>query len=163
MSDLEIVLSALPRILDACRAREVRVGATRVSAHQGRILAQLDREDPSMVTELAASMAVTPSTMSLNLRRLREAGLVVCARDPDDRRVMNVRLTEAGERAKAAVRLLDAGRVETMLEGLWPEDRRRALVGLAALAEAADAMAATNPGRLSSIRTSGRTAGRTAG
>jgi DNA-binding MarR family transcriptional regulator len=151
MSDVEIVLSALPRILQACRVRAVPGGATTVSAHQGRILSQLDREDPTMVTELAASMAVTPSTMSLNLKRLREAGLVVCERDPDDRRVMNVRLTEVGERAKAAVRLLDAERVEAMLEALWPEDRRRALESLSALADAADGLAATKPGRISSI------------
>jgi DNA-binding MarR family transcriptional regulator len=151
MSDVEIVLSALPRILLACRVREVSGGTTTVSAHQGQILSQLDREDPTMVTELAASMAVTPSTMSLNVKRLREAGLVICERDPDDRRVMNVRLTETGERAETALRTLDAERVEAMLEALWPEDRRRALEGLAALAEAADGLAATNRARVSSI------------
>ena len=88
---------------------------------------------------------------SLNLKRLREAGLVVCERDPEDRRVMNVRLTETGERAKTAVRPLDVERVEAMLEALWPEDRRRALEALAALADAADGMAATNRFRVSSI------------
>jgi DNA-binding MarR family transcriptional regulator len=151
MSDAEIVLSALPRILLACRVRAVSGGTTTVSAHQGQILSQLDRDDPTMVTELAASMAVTPSTMSLNLKRLREAGLVTCERDPDDRRVMNVRLTEAGARAKAALRPLDAERVEAMLEALWPEDRQRALEGLAALADAADGLAATKRGRVPSI------------
>jgi DNA-binding MarR family transcriptional regulator len=156
MSDVEIVLSALPRILLACRVRAVSGGATAVSAHQGQILSQLDRDDPTMVTELAASMAVTASTMSLNLKRLREAGLVVCERDPDDRRVMNVRLTEVGERARTALRPLDAGKVEAMLEALWPEDRRRALEGLAVLADAADALAATKPSRVSSISTATR-------
>ena len=150
MSDVETVLSALPRILFACRVRDISAAGANVSAHQGRILAQLDPADPTMVTELAGSMGVTPSTMSLNLKRLREAGLVVCERDPEDRRVVNVLLTEAGERAKAALRFLDVGRVEAMLESLWPDDRRRAIEGLAALADAADA---TNRGRLSSIRT----------
>jgi DNA-binding MarR family transcriptional regulator len=154
MSDADLLLAAFERIQRACRVRQV--GAVEgkgagVSAHQGHILSQLDREDPTMVTELAASMAVTPSTMSLNLKRLRDAGFVVCDRDPDDRRVMNVRLTEAGERAKVALRPLDLDRVEGLLTALWPEDRRRALEGLAALAEAADAMAATNRGRVSSI------------
>jgi DNA-binding MarR family transcriptional regulator len=161
MSDVEIVLSALPRILLACRVRAVSGGATTVSAHQGQILSQLDRDDPTMVTELAASMAVTASTMSLNLKRLREAGLVVCERDPDDRRVMNVRLTEAGERAKTALRPLDAEKVEAMLESLWPEDRRRALEGLAVLADAADGLAATKPGRVSSISTASTAISRT--
>jgi DNA-binding MarR family transcriptional regulator len=151
MTEAEIVLSALPRIVLACRVREVVTGGTTVSAHQGHILSQLDRADPTMVTELAASMGVTPSTMSLNLKRLREVGLVVCERDPEDRRVMNVRLTEAGERAKDALRPLDVARVEAMLEGLWPEDRRRALDGLLALADAAETIAATNRPRVSSI------------
>ena len=151
MTEADVVLSTLPRILLACRVREVVAGPTSVSAHQGHILAQLDRDDPTMVTELAASMGVTPSTTSLNLKRLRDAGLVVCERDPEDRRVVNVRLTEAGERAKTALRPLDVERVEAMLEALWPEDRRRALDGLAALADAADAIAATNRFRVSSI------------
>ena len=67
------------------------------------------------------------------------------------RTTRTVRLTEAGERAKDALRPLDVARVEAMLEALWPEDRRRAVDGLLALADAADAIAATNRSRLSSI------------
>jgi DNA-binding MarR family transcriptional regulator len=141
MSDVDAVLSALPRILFACRAVAPRSpGDGSVSAHQAHILDQLDRDDPTMVGELAESLGVTASTMSLNLKRLREAGLVECERDPDDRRVMNVRLTERGEVARDASRLLDAGRVEEMLDGLWPEDRSRAVEALTALAEAAETL-----------------------
>jgi DNA-binding MarR family transcriptional regulator len=111
-----------------------------VSAHQAHILAQLDAADPTMVGELAETLGVTVSTMSLNLKRLREAGLVVCERDPDDRRVMNVRLTEAGEGARDGARLLDGGRVGAMLEGLWPEDRSRAVEALTMLADAAETL-----------------------
>ena len=157
MSDVDLVLSALPRVLFACRPRAVPDQADRpgVSPHQAHILSQLDGEDPTMVGELAESLGVTASTMSLNLKRLREAGLVVCERDPDDRRVMNVRLTEAGEQARDAARPLDVDRVDALLEGLWPEDRRRALEGLAILADAADTLlasgSATIRGRVSSI------------
>mgnify|MGYP001163412603 CR=1 FL=1 len=144
MSDVEVVLRAVPRIQLACRSRGEPVSgdARWVSPHQGHILSQLDADDPTMVTELADSMGVTPSTMSLNLKRLREAGFVVCERDPDDRRVMNVRLTEAGERARSAARPLDVDRVDAMLRTLRPDDRRRALEGLTILAEAADALLA---------------------
>jgi DNA-binding MarR family transcriptional regulator len=153
MSDIETVLSALPRIHLACRPRVVSDAGVTASAHQAHILAQLDPADPTMVTELAASMGVTPSTMSLNLKRLREARLVACERDPDDRRVMNVRLTEEGERAKAALRPLDVDRVDALLRSLRPDDRKRALEGIALLADAADALlaGATNRPRLSSI------------
>jgi len=141
MSDVDAIMSALPRILFACRARTIPSGGGgSVSAHQGHILSQLDATDPTMVGELAESLGVTPSTMSLNLKRLREAGLVLCERDPDDRRVMNVRLTTAGEEARDSARLLDAARVGEMLEGLWPEDRRRAVEALGVLADAAEAL-----------------------
>ncbi len=140
MSDVDAFLNTLPRILFACRTRastQIEQGR-RISPHQAHILAQLDGADPTMVGELAESLGVTASTMSLNLKRLREAGLVDCQRDPEDRRVMNVRLTEAGERARDATRVLDPQRVSAMLEGLWPEDRRRALEALTALADAAE-------------------------
>jgi DNA-binding MarR family transcriptional regulator len=158
MSDVELMIRALPRIQLACRARRAAGDGRSISAHQAHILSQLDRVDPTMVTELAASMGVTASTMSLNLKRLREAGLVACHRDPDDRRVMNVCLTEEGERAQQALRPLDVDRVDALLRALRPDERRRALEGLAALAEAADALlsgsskgGATNRGRVSSI------------
>jgi DNA-binding MarR family transcriptional regulator len=141
MSDVDTVMASLPRLLFACRSRAVRAaGAPRVSPHQGHILAQLDLADPTMVGELAESLGVTPSTMSLNLKRLREAGLVECERDPDDRRVMNVRLTEAGELARDAAKPLDEERVRALLDGLWPEDRRRAVEALGMLAEAAETL-----------------------
>ena len=140
MSDVETVMSTLPRIHFACRVREVRDPATDrvVSEHQARILSHLDAGDPTMVTELAEFMGVTASTMSLNLKRLRESGFVSQARDPEDRRVMNVRLTEAGERVTEDLQVLDPRRVDAVLRSLRPEDRRLAVRGLAVLADAAD-------------------------
>lgn len=141
MSDLDIVLQALPKIHDACRARRVP-GADpelpAVSEHQARILAFLDASDPTMVTELAEHMGVTASTMSLNLKRLREAGLVTSSRDPDDRRVMNVRLTEEGTRARDALGRLDPDRVDSLLQRLGPEARHWVVTGLRLLADAAE-------------------------
>jgi DNA-binding MarR family transcriptional regulator len=141
MSDLEIVLETLSRIHDACRARHAPgepLADGGVSDHQARILGYLDGSDPTMVTELAEHMGVTPSTMSLNLKRLREAGLVVSTRDPEDRRVMNVRLTEEGARARERLGRLDPDRVDALLRRLGPEGRQWAVIGLRLLAEAAD-------------------------
>jgi DNA-binding MarR family transcriptional regulator len=112
-----------------------------VSDHQARILSYLDASDPTMVTELAEHLRVTPSTMSLNLKRLRAAGLVSSQRDPDDKRVMNVRLTESGVRTRDALSALDPDRVDAMLRRLGPEGRRKAMEGLRLLAEAADEVA----------------------
>ena len=142
MSDVDLVMNAMARVQLACRPRRVANAqeAAGVSAHQAHILQQLDPEDPAMVGELAESMGVTLSTMSLNLKRLREAGLVACERDPEDHRVMNVRLTEAGDRARSALRPLDVDRLDAALRAMRPEQPRHALEGLTALADAADAV-----------------------
>jgi DNA-binding MarR family transcriptional regulator len=138
-SDLELVLGALTRIHTGCRPRALPVaeGAT-VSPHQARLLGHLDREDPAMVTELAESLGVTPSTMSLTLGRLERAGLVTRQRDPEDRRVMNVRLTDEGERIRETARPFDADNVDAALLRLRPGERREAVRGLALLADAVE-------------------------
>lgn len=153
MSDVETVMAVLPRLHHACRTRDValRAGRGSVSDHQARILTYLDAEDPVMVTELAEYAGVTPSTMSLTLGRLERAGLVTRARDPEDRRVMNVRLTDEGVRVRDRASELDPGRVDALLGALRPEDRRRAVEGLGLLAEAADAMVARTDAYVASL------------
>ena len=142
--DVEVVVRAYARVRAACRPREVRAGpgAPSVSPHQAEILSHLDAVDPVMVTELAEYVGVTPSTMSLNLSRLERGGFVTRARDPDDRRVMNVRLTELGVRTRDALTALDVERVGRLLELLHPDRRRAAVQGLALLAAGADALVA---------------------
>lgn len=144
MSDIETLLSALPRIQFACRATLVRdpVSGTLLTEGQARILSQLHTTDPTMVTELAEYMGVTASTMSLNLKRLSETGFISRERDPDDRRVMNVRLTESGGMIRESLRELDPGRVEAMLTSLSGEERRLVVRGLTVLADAADGLVA---------------------
>lgn len=152
MSGVALFLGAYPRIHFACRAREIRGdGGGALSDHQASILALLDEEDPAMVGELAEAMGVTASTMSLNLTRLQNAGFVRRDRDPEDRRVMNVRLTVAGRAMRDAATLLDVDRVDALLAGLRPDERRRALEGLAILAEASDRMVARGSAYLKSL------------
>ncbi|HIA99863.1 MAG TPA: MarR family transcriptional regulator [Gemmatimonadetes bacterium] len=142
VSDVETILSAFPRIYFACRPRQVTdpVDGRVLSFHQATILSHLDVVDPTMVGELANHLGVTASTMSLNLGRLEEAGYVTRQRDPEDRRVMNVCLTEAGERVRLAYSTLDPDRVGRMIDGLDPVRRRTALNGLTYLADAADGL-----------------------
>ncbi len=155
-SDVDLVLGAYPRIGTACRARGSGTGPRAPSEHQGRILAHLDRDDPVMVTELAEYTGVTASTMSLTLKRLETAGWITRDRDPQDRRVTNVRLTESGMRARDRASRLDPRRVDAMLLSLRPEERRWAVRGLALLAEAADAMLARDEVVLGALTGDGR-------
>jgi DNA-binding MarR family transcriptional regulator len=142
MSDFEVVLHAYPRIYDACRARQVRdpEGGAPLSAHQASILSHLDDVDPTMVGELAGHLGVTASTMSLTLKRLENAGYVRRDRDPADRRVTNVRLTQAGVRLRDARTVLEPERIAAMLDLMEPSDRQDAIRGLRLLADAADAV-----------------------
>ena len=143
MSDLASILRAHDRILRAFRPRGVAdpQGGSPVTAHQAGVLGYLDLEDPTMVGELAEHLGVTPSTMSLTLKRLEEAGYVRRDRDPADRRVANVRLTEAGLRVRGATASLDVDRLDAALRLLSAEERREVVGGLVRLAEAADALA----------------------
>jgi DNA-binding MarR family transcriptional regulator len=140
MADYESLLDAVARIQRACGPRYAQdpEGGMRVSAHQGRVLGFLDERDPTMVGELADHLGVTASTMSLTLTRLEGAGYVRRDRDPLDRRVANVRLTEAGVRARDAFRELDPARIGRMLDLLDPAQRRDVLRALALLGGVAD-------------------------
>lgn len=139
-SDVDVVVRAVSRIVEACRSRGARDAESRtvVTDKQARILRQLDDRDPTMVGELAEFFGVTASTMSLNLRRLDDLGCVTRDRDPDDRRVMNVRLTDRGRRLRDASSPLDPSRVDAALRALRPEEREQALEGIALLADGAD-------------------------
>lgn len=145
MSDIASIVGAYPRIHAACRPRTlplVDAPETTLTDHQSRIVRHLDDVDPVMVTELADFLGVAPSTMSLNLSRLERAGVVRRERDPADRRVVNVRLTDVGVRARDARSMLDPERVAAALRRLDPSDRAAAVRGLLLLAEAADALVA---------------------
>lgn len=142
-SDTDIVMRALPRVNDVLRTRSLvdAASGSTLTSHQLRLIAALDADDPTMVGELAEFMGVTPSTMSLNLGRLEAAGFLTRSRDPDDRRVINVRLSERGLRARRSIALVDPDRVDALLSLLGSEDRRQALDGLSLLAAAADRLA----------------------
>lgn len=164
-SDAQVALGAILRLVDACRRRGATLprpdsepgeasdagGSVRVSEKQVRILRQLDDRDPAMVGELADFLGVTPSTMSLNLTRLEAAGLVSRSRDPDDRRVMNVLLTDRGRRLRDAAAPFDPRRTDALLALLRPDERARALDGLALLAEAADRLTARGDAYLDAL------------
>jgi len=122
-----------------------------VTEKQARILRHLDERDPTMVGELADFLGVTPSTMSLNLKRLEAMGCVHRSRDPDDRRVMNVRLTATGGRIKVATSPLHLGRLDSVLGSLRPDERARAVEGVRLLVDAAERMTARGEAYLEAL------------
>ena len=73
---------------------------------QDQLLNRLEREAPVSVSALADQLAVRPSTVSKMLDRLIEKKLVLRAASNRDARRTMVMLTEEGEAAKAAVKVI---------------------------------------------------------
>ena len=63
------------------------------------ILVSLKSQQHGAQREIAAAVGVEGPTLTHHLNRLERAGLVQRSRDPDNRRVHRVLLTEAGETA----------------------------------------------------------------
>jgi DNA-binding MarR family transcriptional regulator len=135
----DLVFQLVPRILAACEAPLRKPGAA-VTTALARVLDRLDPGVPVTVTELAARLGVSPSTASLSVDRLEKLGLAYRERDRYDGRRVLVGLTEAGEEARERTGPLDRKAVGVLVERLSPGRRRKALRGLKALAEAADAI-----------------------
>ena len=127
------------QIYFACHTRHVHdpESGTRVSARQASILSHLDAVEPTPLSQLASHMGVTVSTMSIAVDRLVRQGYVVRDRAESDARVRHVRLTTAGERLRAAQKVLEPQLVRAMLSRLSPAERRDALRGLELLGTAA--------------------------
>ena len=127
------------QIYFACHTRHVHdpESGTRVSARQASILSHLDSVEPTPLSQLASHMGVTVSTMSIAVDRLVRQGYVVRDRAESDARVRHVRLTTAGERLRAAQKVLEPQLVRAMRSRLSPAERRDALRGLELLGTAA--------------------------
>ena len=76
--------------------------------------------DPRTVSELATATKVTVSTMTIAINRLEGKKLVERVRDTADRRVVRVRLTEAGRRIAYAHRRFHRRMARGVADGLEP-------------------------------------------
>ena len=139
--DVRRLLIDYPRIYFACHTRHVadpRTGAA-LSATLASILDHLDDMEGIAVSDLAAHLGVTVSTMSLNLDRLEQRGYARRVRDPADGRRSLVRITRAGLRLREAKSVLDPALVRNLLRQLAPARRAEAMRGMSLLADAAAA------------------------
>jgi DNA-binding MarR family transcriptional regulator len=158
--DVARIFRDYPRIYFACHRRHVRdpKSGVQVSANQVSILDHLDADAPTMVSDLASHMGVTPATMSIAVGRLVDDGYVTRVLDPVDRRKVQLRLTDAGVRICAANSVLEPALVEDMLDHLSERDRKSALHGLELLGKAAIAAQHARSKALKESRKSRRSA-----
>lgn len=108
-------------------AERADVSCCGLTVAQAATLEALGRLGPQRPGALGESLGITASTLSRNLARLDEAGLVRRESDPADGRAQRVALTVAGRKAAAEVERQEQEFALSVL-ALVPAGRRTALV-----------------------------------
>jgi DNA-binding MarR family transcriptional regulator len=136
---IERIQFCYPQVYYACHTRHDRARSTeaRLSGRDSEILVHLDRKTPLTLSELAAHMDLSRSTLSEALTKLEGFGYVVKApHAAHDRRHIGVVLTPKGVGAVRASSVLDARRLRAALARLSADDQSAAVAGLELLARA---------------------------
>jgi DNA-binding MarR family transcriptional regulator len=100
---------------------------------QAATLDALRAEGPLGLSALGRRLGITPSTLTRNLDRLEESGLVKRETDRRDARAARVRFTPAGREAAAQVERREEAFARSILERVPAERREAALKGLSDL------------------------------
>jgi DNA-binding MarR family transcriptional regulator len=93
-------------------------------AAQARLLATIEVHGEARIGDLAAVDHCSQPTMTTQVRRLEDAGLVSRTVDPGDARAVRIRITPQGRRTLNAVRADRAAAIEPQLAMLEPTDRQ---------------------------------------
>ena len=91
---------------------------------QARLLSTIDDQGEARISDLAALDHCSQPTMTSQVRRLEDAGLVTRTTDPDDARAVLIRITPQGVRTLTQVRADRAAVIDPQLARLDPQDRR---------------------------------------
>ncbi|OIN79412.1 MarR family winged helix-turn-helix transcriptional regulator [Mycobacterium malmoense] len=109
-------------------ARLNRLASQRIQmplpAAQARLLASIEAHGEARIGDLAAVDHCSQPTMTTQVRRLADAGLVSRSVDPGDARAVRVRITAKGLRTLNAVRADRAAVIEPQLARLEAADRQ---------------------------------------
>jgi len=132
------------RLLKAVRALVRRfsvseradVSCCGMTVAQAATLEVLKLEGAMRLSALGRRLGISPSTMSRNLQRLEERGLIERASDPDDARAAIASLTPAGEKTAAELEEQEIVSAGALLDLLPPERRGSVVQGLEDLLEA---------------------------
>lgn len=92
-------------------------------AAQARLLATIEAHGEARIGDLAAVDHCSQPTMTTQVRRLEEAGLVTRTVDPCDARAVRIKITAEGRHTLNAVRADRAAAIAPQLAQLAPADR----------------------------------------
>src|SRR6201998_2963844 len=93
-------------------------------AAQARLLATIEDNGEARICDLAAVDHCSQPTMTTQVRRLEDAGLVTRTIDPGDARAVRIRITPEGMRTLNRVRVDRAAAIAPQLASLEPSDRQ---------------------------------------
>src|SRR5262245_9867527 len=93
-------------------------------AAQARLLATIEVHGEARIGDLAGMDHCSQPTMTTQVRRLEDAGLVTRTVDPGDARAVRIRITAKGLSTLNAVRADRAAAIEPQLAMLEPADRQ---------------------------------------
>lgn len=110
---------------------------------QARLLATVEVHGETRIGDLAAVDHCSQPTMTTQVRRLEDAGLVSRTVDPGDARAVRIRITAEGRRTLNAVRADRAAAIEPQLAMLEPADREVLAEAVQVLRRLLDNAAAT--------------------
>lgn len=91
---------------------------------QARLLSTIDDQGEARISDLAALDHCSQPTMTTQVRRLEDAGLVTRTTDPIDARAVLIRITDKGRTVLTQARIDRAAAINPRLEQLSPEDRQ---------------------------------------
>jgi DNA-binding MarR family transcriptional regulator len=125
----ESLQAALNRILRWASRPRVAVdlagpGGAGLSPTDLWLLDGVVRHGPLRISDVAAWQGVDKSTMTVQLRRLTERGLLARSTDPDDGRAVRIGATDEGRRLHADISRHGADVLESMLADWPPADRQ---------------------------------------
>ncbi|MEW5810037.1 MAG: MarR family transcriptional regulator [Actinomycetota bacterium] len=115
-SDLLSVVARLNRMAN----QRVRIS---LPFAQARLLSTIDDRGEARISDLAALDHCSQPTMTTQVRRLEDAGMVTRTTDPHDARAVLIRITEHGKNTLRQARADRGAAVDPYLERLSEADR----------------------------------------
>ena len=91
---------------------------------QFAVLIALVNDGPHTLSELADRERITPPSMNRTVNCLEESGYLARTQDADDRRKVNISITDEGAEIVAETVRRRAAWLESVLQELTPDDRR---------------------------------------
>jgi len=90
---------------------------------QARLLGTIEDRGEARISDLAVLDHCSQPTMTTQVRRLEEAGLVARTPDPDDARAVRIAMTAKGSEVLSHVRTDRAAVIDPRIERLSQQDR----------------------------------------